>query len=97
MFGSKERSGRVVDWSKVDHTLMGDLVSACSVVGCSILFGSTRDKGAWSLTFYWDHIPANKNGKHSETVYCNSEDMLEDWLTEWIHKWMRIAQAAQEG
>jgi len=96
MFGGKERHGRVVDWAQVDRTLMGDLVATCTAIGCAVLFGFTRDRGAWSLTFYWDGLAPNKYGKKSETVYCNAEEMLESWVEEWVRNWSRIAEAASK-
>lgn len=97
MFGTKERNGRVVDWSTLDRLLIGDLVAACSVVGVAVLFGFTKDRGAWSLVFMGDIVPPNKDGVRRQPVYCNSEDMLESWVSEWITKWSQVAEKAAEG
>lgn len=97
MFGSGERKNREVDWGEVDRVLIGDLVAQCSEVGCAVLFGRTRDGGAWALTFFWDGLSENGSRGSKQSVYCNSADMLEGWLEEWIANWTLIAQEARSG
>lgn len=97
LFGRQEKAGRIVDWSQCDRTLIGDLVAVCSVAGVAVLFGFTRDRGAWALTFMGDILPPNPSGKRVQTVYCNSEDMLESWVSEWVENWSKIAQEGAEG
>ena len=96
LFGRKQKEGRTVDWTEVDRTLMGDLVAACSTIGCGVLFGTTRDRGAWAITFFWDGFKEAGHQKNSQTVYCNAEEMLESWLSEWVQNWTEIAQEASQ-
>lgn len=87
MFGKSERKGRVVSYEGVDPSYVARLVVAVVDSGCAVLFGTTRDRGAWAMTFMGDPIPGGKS-----TTYQSDEDELNDWLLEWVENWEGIAE-----
>lgn len=87
MFGAKEKAGRIVSYEAVDASYVARLVVAVVDAGCAVLFGTTRDRGAWAITFMGETIPGGKS-----TVYQNNEDDLNDWLLEWAENWEGVVE-----
>lgn len=87
MFGRKERNGRVISWDLADPNLVRDLVVAVNDAGGAVLFGATRDRGAWAITFFHDLVP-----KNDRTRYCNDEDEVNDFLKQWIEFWQAVVE-----
>lgn len=82
---SVKREARTVSWDAVSKELLGELVVAAVDSGGSVLFGTTRDRGAWALTFFHDQLPNKKM-----TVYCNSEEMLESFVSGQVEIWRDV-------
>lgn len=87
MFGKAARKGRIVSYDGADPNLLARLVVAVVDSGCAVLFGTTRDRGAWALTFMGDPIPGSR-----QTDYQNDEDLLNEWLLEWVENWEGVAE-----
>lgn len=82
---TQKRDLRVVSWESVPAELIARLVVVVNDSGGSVLFGATRDRGAWALTFFHEMLP-NKR----VTDYCNGEEMLESWLEGQIEIWTDV-------
>ncbi len=91
MFGKQSRKGRIISYDLVDPILLGRLVIAVNDAGCSVLVGATRDRGAWSLTFYGDSVPDGR-----QTDYQNDEDSVSDWIEKWVEDWEATAEALKD-
>ena len=84
-YSRKEESGRQVSWDLADESLVYRLVVAVSnVPNCAVLFGKTRDGGAWSLRFYEDGSGA--------TDYWSDPDTLGEWLLDHVEWWEGYAE-----
>lgn len=86
MFNQKKTVGRVVSWEGVPADVMYRLVVAVNDALGSVMFGATRDRGAWSVTIWHTQL-----GNKPQTDYCNSEDMLIDWVTGLAEFWEDVA------
>lgn len=82
---SRKREARVITWESVSPALIADIVVAVNNSSGSVLFGATRDRGAWAVTIFHDMLPTKKI-----TEYCNSEDMLESFLAGLAEIWRDV-------
>lgn len=87
MFGNGKEQPRVVSYDCIDPILLGRLVVAVVDSGCAVLFGCTRDKGAWAITFMGDPIPNNR-----QTDYCGDPDTVSTWLLGWVEQWEGVVE-----
>lgn len=78
---------RTVSWQEVDSNVVHELIVAVTDAGGGVLFGATRDRGAWAITVFHEELPAKK-----QTDYCNSPEMLEDFVRGLAEVWADIAK-----
>lgn len=86
MFGKAQSVGRVVQWTSVDPESLYRVVVAVNRAGGSVLFGATRDRGAWAITVWHPQF-----GDKPRTEYCNSEEMLSGFVADFANIWEAIA------
>jgi hypothetical protein len=82
---SKKREERTISWETCDAAAAYALIVAVNDARGSVLFGATRDRGAWAVTIFHDGLPNKK-----VTEYCNSEEMLDSWLAGLAEIWMDV-------
>lgn len=87
MFGKGKEPSRIVSWDVAEPNLLARLVVAVNDFGCAVLFGATRDRGAWALTFMGDVLP-NKR----QTDYQNDPEELNTWLLWWVENWEGLVE-----
>jgi len=61
------------DWGRIDAELLWKLIQACTENDGAVMFGYSRDGGAYSVKIYEDGEP-NK-------IYCHNDGELIDTLT----------------
>ena len=83
---SYKREGRIVQWDDASPAVLHNLVVLVNQAGGSVLFGATRDRGAWAITIFHDLLPNKK-----QTEYCNSVDMFDSWLNGLCEIWGDVA------
>jgi hypothetical protein len=91
MFSKNGKAAREVSFDGIPHAVMARLVIAVVDTGCAVLFGTTRDRGAWALTFFGESIP-----KGRQTDYCGEPDEVVDWITDWTTQWEAAAESLKD-
>lgn len=81
-FSDNGTGPKEVCWDVADASLVYRLVVAVSRCGGAVLFGATRDQGAWALRFNHDEIPGR-----GKTIYEGDEDLLNQVLEYWVDWW----------
>lgn len=85
----RRRTRRKVSWADTDAAGLGALIVRASYQNAALLFGTTRDGGALTLTIYWDG--------DRETLYVNDPDELENTLSEVWDLFPETLEAAEDG
>lgn len=88
MFGQAERGNRVISWDVADPALCYRIVVAVNAAGGSVLFGASRKRDVWGMTFFHDRF----GGKGTKPEWCPLEDEVNTWLLEWAESWEAIAE-----
>lgn len=78
---------RTIDWDGQDPVEVYRLVKAVNRAGGSVLFGATRDRGAWCVTIWHPEL-----GSKGRPEYCNTREMLPDFITDLANMWEAIAE-----
>lgn len=76
-----------VNWDGLDPEECYRLLSAVNRAGGSIMFGATRDRGAWVVTIWHPQL-----GDKGKPEYCNSREMLPDFVTDLANMWETVAE-----
>lgn len=81
-FGGNGSEPEEVSWDVATESMIGRLVTSVVDAGGAVMFGTTRDGGAYTLTFFHDDVP-----KKNRTQYEGSEERLAGWLEYWVNFW----------
>lgn len=86
-FGGNGVDPGKVSWDVADPYMLKRLVDGVTAAGGAVLFGTTRDGGAYTLTFFHDDVP-----EKNRTQYQGPGDDVPDWLEHWADFWEGAAE-----